>query len=96
VATDEEAEQRAIETATAEVIHREGELSGARLEYLARSTLAATRLTYGSPATVHAGLAAVAGELGADELMLVPYDLTGAGRSRTLRLAAQALSHVRR
>lgn len=48
------------------------------------------QLVRGGPATVSAGLRRLAATLGADEIMLVPYDITAAGRERTLRLTAAA------
>lgn len=87
--TDDEAERLAHEVAVDEINRRHGEQPEVRVRNLASRTLDEAQLNYGDPDTVRAGIEQVAEQLGADELMLVPYDLMGAGRSRTLRLAAQ-------
>ncbi|MFI6349189.1 MsnO8 family LLM class oxidoreductase [Streptomyces sp. NPDC050560] len=65
-------------------------LAPARERHLVARTLEETGLVLGGPATVADRLAETAADLGADELMLVAYDLTAAGRARTLRLTAEA------
>ena len=94
-ATDEEAADQALSTAayrvdTAEETAQKGPLSPVRANFLARRALTELNVVHGSPATVNARLEAIAAELGADEIMVVPYELTGAGRCRTLRLTASA------
>jgi len=93
--TDAEAESLALQTAAYRIGYPDdsappAQLSPARAEYLARKALTELQVVHGAPARVAAGLRAVADELGADEVMLVPYELTGAARCRTLRLAAGA------
>ncbi|MFF3487972.1 MsnO8 family LLM class oxidoreductase [Streptomyces sp. NPDC002701] len=93
--TDEEAEALALDaSARLGGPHREAAadttLSPDRALYVARRTLDENQVVHGAPAKVNAELDALAGRLGADELMLVPYELTGAARCRTLRLAATA------
>ena len=93
--TDEQAETLALWTAGYRLDYPDGNaptapLPAARQEYLARKALKELQVVHGSPATVAAGLEAVAAELGADEVMLVPYELTGTARCRTLRLTASA------
>ena len=93
--TDEQAEALALRTAAERIGEDAGSapaapLSPARAEYLARKALAEYQVVHGSPATVAAGLEAVAARFGADEVMLVPYELTGTARCRTLRLTASA------
>jgi alkanesulfonate monooxygenase SsuD/methylene tetrahydromethanopterin reductase-like flavin-dependent oxidoreductase (luciferase family) len=95
--TDEEAEELAVRTATTRVLHPEepvetGPLSPVRREYLARRALRDLQVVYGGPATVAARLDALAAELGADEIMIAPYELSGPERLRTLRLAATTLT----
>jgi luciferase family oxidoreductase group 1 len=93
-ATDEEAERLAFETAAARVREtHDGDGKGRRMpeareRYLVGQTLQDAQLLRGDPATVAAAVERVADSLPADEIMVVPYDLTGAGRARTLRLLA--------
>jgi luciferase family oxidoreductase group 1 len=91
--TDEEAERLALDTsARLGGPYREAAadttLSPAQALQVARRTLAENQVVLGAPAKVNAELDALARRSGADELMLVPYELTGAARCRTLRLAA--------
>ncbi|MFE9681319.1 MsnO8 family LLM class oxidoreductase [Streptomyces sp. NPDC006285] len=93
--TDEEAEALALDaSARLGGPYREAAadttLSPDRALHVARRTLDENQVVHGTPAKVNAELDALAGRLGADELMLVPYELTGAARCRTLRLAAAA------
>jgi luciferase family oxidoreductase group 1 len=91
--TDERAESLALRTA-AYLVTQSGDtplaapLSPAREEYLARRALEEYQVVHGAPPKVAAELERLAAELGADELMIVPYELTGAARCRTLRLTA--------
>jgi luciferase family oxidoreductase group 1 len=94
--TDEEAEKLALHTSAYLAGHSEdapleAPLSPIREEYLARRALEENQVVHGAPSKVAAGLHDLAAELGADEIMAVPYELTGAARCRTLRLAASAL-----
>jgi luciferase family oxidoreductase group 1 len=98
---DEEAEELAVRTATTRVLHPEepvetGTPSPVRRQYLARKALEDLQVVYGGPATVAARLDALAAELDADEIMVVPYELSGPERLRTLRLAATALTTAER
>ncbi|MBM9508893.1 MsnO8 family LLM class oxidoreductase [Actinacidiphila acididurans] len=91
--TDEEAEAAALETSAYMALHPEknpsaAALSPVRREYLAHRALEENQVVRGAPPRVAAGLARLADELGADELMILPYELSGAARSRTLRLTA--------
>ncbi|MBM9508895.1 MsnO8 family LLM class oxidoreductase [Actinacidiphila acididurans] len=91
--TDEKAAALALENAAYLVGHpvdsiADVPLSPVREEYLARRALEEYQVVHGAPATVAAELGRLADELGADEFMLVPYELSGAARCRTLRLAA--------
>lgn len=92
--TDEEAERLARETTAARVRETHHDtpgkppLTAARERYLVGETIRDAQLLHGGPATVAAAVARVAGELRADEIMVVPHDLTGEGRARTLRLLA--------
>ena len=90
--TDEEAESLALRTAADRAAAGGGNppapLSPVRADYLARRELTEYQVVHGSPAVVAARLDALAAELGADEIMLAPYELTGPARCRTLRLAA--------
>ncbi|SEG54168.1 luciferase family oxidoreductase, group 1 [Actinacidiphila yanglinensis] len=93
--TDEEAELRAVRAAAYAVRRRaaaaaDAPLDPAREDALARELVAEEQVVHGAPAAVSARLAALAADLGADEVMLVPYELTGADRGRTLRLLAGA------
>ena len=94
--TDDEAEDIALRTAVHRIAHPEesggrvSSLSPVRETYLARKALAEYEVVAGGPATVAAALDTIAAELGADEVMVAPYDLAGPERSRTLRLAATA------
>lgn len=91
--TDEESEHLALSTATERLrqVHQETSPGGlplaeARERHLAERMLADAQLVHGRPETVVAELERLAGELGADELMVVPYDTGAEGRIRTLRL----------
>jgi alkanesulfonate monooxygenase SsuD/methylene tetrahydromethanopterin reductase-like flavin-dependent oxidoreductase (luciferase family) len=93
--TDTQAEALALRTASYIVAHSgdgapSAPLSPAREEYLARQSLEEYQVVHGGPATVNTRLEALAAEFGADELMVVPYELTGAARCRTLHLTAGA------
>ncbi|OIJ64325.1 MsnO8 family LLM class oxidoreductase [Streptomyces mangrovisoli] len=93
--TDAEAERLALDTTTARFRQKHtatsaAPLSEARERYLVDRMLDDLQLVRGGPATVADGLIRLAATLGADELMLVPYDITAEGRVRTLRLTAQA------
>lgn len=93
--TDEEAEAEALRTSAYLAAHPEenpltGPLSPARERYLAQRALEENQVVHGTPPKVAAELARLRASLGADEIMIVPYELTGAARSRTLRLAASA------
>ncbi|RSM78144.1 MsnO8 family LLM class oxidoreductase [Kibdelosporangium aridum] len=88
--TDADGEQEAMGIALAEVERTATvPLVESRVHHLAHRALDEGQVVYGGPATVHTQIHELATTLGADEIMLVPYDLTGAGRSRTLRLLAQ-------
>lgn len=97
-ATDEEGERLAFETAAARFRQKQSAtdpgcaLPEARERYLIGRTLDEMQLVRGGPETVTAGLRALAATLGADEIMVAPYDITAAGRARTLRLLADAWS----
>ncbi|WP_328916108.1 MULTISPECIES: MsnO8 family LLM class oxidoreductase [unclassified Streptomyces] len=93
--SDERAESLALETAVYLIAHSgdtapDAPLSPVREKYLAERALEEYQVVRGAPATVAAELDRLAAELGADELMIVPYELSGAARGRTLRLAAGA------
>ncbi|MFJ6837198.1 MsnO8 family LLM class oxidoreductase [Streptomyces sp. NPDC091209] len=94
--TDEEAERLAHDTAAARFRQKHTATSPGtalpepRERYLISRMLEDLQLVRGGPATVAAGLRRLAAALGADEIMLVPYDITAAGRERTLRLTAAA------
>ncbi len=88
---DDTAQRLAFEVAVEDVRHHNRgrpALSPVRERHLAAKTIDEAQVLHGSPDTVAAGIDRLADELGAAEIMLVPYDLTGAGRARTLRLAA--------
>ena len=101
-ATDEEAEDLALSTAVHRINGSEestrtspagqtapaATLSPVREKYLARRALEEYQVVNGGPATVAAALIRITARLGADEIMVVPYELTRAGRCRTLRLTA--------
>lgn len=91
--SDEEASALVLRTAEEFVrVHNRAvldQLSAARITELARQTIEAKTLVHGGPETVAARLAALARTLRADEIMVMPYGVTGAGRSRTLRLLAR-------
>ena len=61
-----------------------------RQAYLARKALEELQVVRGGPATVAAALDGIVDRFGADEIMLVPYEMANADRCRTLRLAASA------
>jgi luciferase family oxidoreductase group 1 len=91
--TDEQAELLALQTAAFQVSHPVGitldaPLSPAREDYLARQALEEYQVVHGAPPKVAAELGRIAAALGVDEFMLVPYEISGAARCRTLRLAA--------
>ncbi|MGP4110374.1 LLM class flavin-dependent oxidoreductase [Streptomyces sp. 4N509B] len=90
--TDAEAERRAFETSVARVreTHPTSQppLTEARERYLAEQNIEEARLVHGSPATVAAAVEDLAASWGADEMMVVPFDLTGRERARTLHLLA--------
>jgi luciferase family oxidoreductase group 1 len=93
--TDDEAEELARQTAAYRVDYPgdpqpSARLSAARRDYLTTKALAELGVVRGGPDRVRAELTSLAEDLGADEIMLVPYELTGAARSRTLRLVRQA------
>ncbi|MFD9433609.1 MsnO8 family LLM class oxidoreductase [Streptomyces sp. NPDC060002] len=92
--TDELAESLALRTAAYVVAHSDlapdGPLSSAREESLAREALEEYAVVHGAPARVAAELESLVAEFGADELMIAPFELTGAARCRTLRLTAAA------
>ncbi|MEU3985179.1 MsnO8 family LLM class oxidoreductase [Streptomyces sp. NPDC026672] len=93
--TDDLAESLALEAAAYVVRHSDDltpdtPLSPAREEYLARRALEEFQVVHGAPETVRARLDTLAIEFGADELMIVPFELTGPARGRTLRLTARA------
>jgi alkanesulfonate monooxygenase SsuD/methylene tetrahydromethanopterin reductase-like flavin-dependent oxidoreductase (luciferase family) len=89
--TDADGEREAMGIALTEVRRTAtGPLVESRVQHLAHRALDEGQVVYGGPATVHAQIHDLATTLGADEVMLVPYDLTGAGRSRTLRVLAQS------
>jgi luciferase family oxidoreductase group 1 len=94
--TDAQAESLAMQTAAFVVGHSgdaplNAALSPAREEYLTRRALEEYQVIYGAPPTVAADLKRLGAEFRADEIMLVPYELAGTARCRTLRLAATAL-----
>ncbi|HTJ72575.1 MAG TPA: MsnO8 family LLM class oxidoreductase [Actinospica sp.] len=98
--TDEQAEALAVETALdmvryPEGVARDAPLAPAREQYLVRKALEFFQLVYGSPRTVAAELERLGDELGADEIMVVPMELAGPGRCRTLRLLAEAVLPTR-
>ncbi|UED87807.1 MsnO8 family LLM class oxidoreductase [Streptomyces profundus] len=94
--TDAEAERLALRIGAARVHAAHGWAASARpptaarARHLTEEHLARLRLVRGSPDTVAAEVADVAAALDADEVMVVPYDLTGTERARTLRLLAEA------
>ena len=94
--TDAEAERLALDTTAARFRQKHTAtspgvvLSEPRERYLTGRMLDDMQLVRGGPATVTAGLRHLAASLEADELMLVPYDISAAGRARTLRLTAAA------
>ncbi|MEV5953915.1 MsnO8 family LLM class oxidoreductase [Streptomyces sp. NPDC051987] len=88
---DAEAERLALRAAGHTVVRRTGAAAGqplspTREEFLARRFLADQQVVHGGRATVTTAVHQVAGALGADEIMLVPFDVTATGRGRTLRL----------
>ncbi|MFJ9241987.1 MsnO8 family LLM class oxidoreductase [Streptomyces sp. NPDC101776] len=88
--SDEEAERLAVRAARRTVRRRTGaapeeSLPPAREEFLAHRFLADQQVVHGGRDTVLKAVDQVAGALGADEIMLVPFDLTGTERARTLR-----------
>ncbi|MGW3312358.1 MsnO8 family LLM class oxidoreductase [Streptomyces sp. NPDC001073] len=89
--SDDEAEQLALHTACNAVRRRTVTALGeppdkAREEFLTRKVLEDQQVVHGGRSTVMEGIERVAKALGVDEIMLVPYDLTGTGRGRTLRM----------
>ncbi|KAB8162847.1 MsnO8 family LLM class oxidoreductase [Streptomyces sp. 3MP-14] len=96
--SDEEAARLAWETSEAQVVEAHATrspgqpLSPARQRHLTQQNLAEVQLVQGEPASVAAGLADVAATWGADELMVVPYGLTGKDRARVLHLLAPETS----
>ncbi|WP_439657423.1 MsnO8 family LLM class oxidoreductase [Lentzea sp. HUAS TT2] len=88
--TDELAEEEAMAVALHEVQRREGDVIETRLRYLAGQALDDAQVIRGGPETVLQGVHDLADRLGADEMMLVPFEHTGIGRSRTLRSVARA------
>jgi luciferase family oxidoreductase group 1 len=90
-ATDEQAERLALDVAARPIRdNAPGPLTEVRERYLARQALDEAGVIHGAPATVLAGIDRLAAALGADEIMLVPYEESGVARSRTLRLTARA------
>ncbi|MEU5594972.1 MsnO8 family LLM class oxidoreductase [Streptomyces sp. NPDC020298] len=94
--SDEEAEVLAFDTTAARFRQKHAATSPAtaltepRERYLIGKMLDDMQLVRGGPDTVTSGLSRLAASLGADEIMAVPYDITAAGRARTLRLTAEA------
>ncbi|MFD4672437.1 MsnO8 family LLM class oxidoreductase [Lentzea sp. NPDC058450] len=89
--TDELAEDEAMAVALSEVQRREGaDVLETRLRHLAGQALDDAQVIRGGPETVMREIHALADRLGADEMMLVPFEHTGIGRSRTLRSVARA------
>jgi luciferase family oxidoreductase group 1 len=88
--TDEAAEQQAMAITLGEIQRHEGDASEPRQRYLAAQALSDAQVIRGGPSTVLAEIHRLADTLGADEIMLVPYERTGAGRCSTLRLLAQS------
>ena len=91
--SDEEAERLAVRTARYAVRHRGGTSpdeppAPAREEFLVRRVLEEQQVIHGGRSTVLKGIERIASASGADEIMLVPFDLSGTGRSRTLRMVA--------
>ncbi|MER7645219.1 MsnO8 family LLM class oxidoreductase [Streptomyces sp. NPDC126522] len=89
--SDDEAERLALYTARNAVRRRTVTALGespdkAREEFLARKVLEDQQVVHGGRSTVMEGIERVAKTLGVDEIMLVPFDLTGTGRGRTLRM----------
>ncbi|MDT8913097.1 MFS transporter [Amycolatopsis sp. PS_44_ISF1] len=62
----------------------------ARGRYLGHKALTDAGVLHGDHATVRRGIARLTGELGADEVILVPYESDGAARVRTVRHAGVA------
>lgn len=94
--TDEAAESAALDTALWMVrfpdgMARETPLSPAREQYLARGVLEDFKVVHGAPHAVAAELEGIGTKLGADEIMIVPFELAGAARCHTLRLVAGAM-----
>jgi luciferase family oxidoreductase group 1 len=88
--TDAEAERLAVRAARQAVRQRVGAApdessAPAREEFLARRFLEDQQVVHGERASVVKAVDHVASTLDADEIMLVPFDLTGTERGRTLR-----------
>lgn len=94
--TDTEAEQIAMDRSVYEIrrlgvnaVPPIGAEANPRERHQAAESLIEANLVHGGPTRVVEQLSELADALGADELMLVPYDFSGAGRGRTLRLIAR-------
>ena len=88
--SDDEAARLAVRAARQAVRQRAGaapeaSLPPAREEFLAHRFLEDQQVVHGGRETVVKAIDHVAGALDADEIMLVPFDLTGTERARTLR-----------
>ena len=95
VETDDQAESAAVDTALSmarfpDGIARETPLSPAREQELIREVLDDYKVVRGAPETVAAELESLGTKFDADEIMIVPFELDGADRCRTLRLVAGA------
>lgn len=89
--SDDEAERLALHAARRTVRQRRGTapdeaVPPARDEFLAHRFLEDQQVVHGARDTVLKAIDHVAGTLDADEIMLVPIDLTGTERGRTLRM----------
>ncbi|MEW1646662.1 MsnO8 family LLM class oxidoreductase [Streptomyces sp. NPDC091219] len=88
--SDDEAERLALHAARVSVRQRTGSAAqasppSAREDFLARRFLEDQQVVYGGRDTVAEAVGHLADALGADEIMVVPVDPTGAERRRTLR-----------
>ncbi|MFI6339012.1 MsnO8 family LLM class oxidoreductase [Streptomyces sp. NPDC050535] len=98
-ANDDEAERLALHAASHAVRHRTGTTpdespAPVREEFLARRFLEDQQVVHGGRVKVIEGIERIVGVLDVDEIVLVPFDLTGTGRIRTLRMLAGRQAHA--